>query len=151
MYPRVVRSAKFEIVKDWYRKYAHKVEIVVVDDLVHGSFKEALEGTFLFPSLMHEPRTDVRSASRCERRHPRCHALARSLRKQRRGVRGQSFGLATGSTLKLTNLVQQASIEGGVNILRQTEAAGIKNFVLISSIVAITDFSKTDTVTDKGA
>ncbi|KAI0341791.1 NAD(P)-binding protein [Trametopsis cervina] len=43
----------------------------------------------------------------------------------------------------------KVAIDGSTNILRQSEAAGIHNFVLISSIVALTNWKTQDFVTDK--
>lgn len=61
------------------------------------------------------------------------------------------FQLLTVSNVSLTLCTTpQVAIEGSLNILKQAEQAGIKRFVLISSLVAADVFAKTDKVTDKG-
>jgi hypothetical protein len=42
---RTVRSFKVNDIQERYTEYGDKVEIVGVDDLIAGSFKDALAGT----------------------------------------------------------------------------------------------------------
>ncbi len=43
---RTVRSAKVPAIQERYKAYGTEVEIVGVDDIVAGSFKDALKGEF---------------------------------------------------------------------------------------------------------
>ncbi|KAI0704263.1 NAD(P)-binding protein [Cytidiella melzeri] len=89
------RSIKVSVVQHRYKSYGDKVEIVGVDDIIAGSFEEALKGV---DAVIH-------------------------------GASPLAGKTSAEETVK-------AAEEGAINILRQAEAAGIKNFVQISSITA---------------
>ncbi|KAI0696784.1 NAD(P)-binding protein [Cytidiella melzeri] len=89
------RSTKVSAVQERYKSYGDKVKIVSVDDIIAGSFEEALK--------------DVDAV-----------------------IHGASPLAGKASAEEMV----KAAEEGAVNILRQAEAAGIKNFVQISSVTA---------------
>lgn len=45
------RSKKVAFVQKWYTKYGDKVEIVAIDDLIHGDYSAALKGSMHFNSV----------------------------------------------------------------------------------------------------
>ncbi|TCD70325.1 hypothetical protein EIP91_003954 [Steccherinum ochraceum] len=93
-----VRSAKLAANQEAYKIYGDAVEVVALDDLIKGSYTDALKGV---DAVIHLASPLVGREATAEQ------AL-------------------------------DVTIEGSLNILRQAEAAGVKNFSYASSVITFT-------------